>query len=151
MASNSEIGSVQRISLAVDHAAGLEIVDEAQAVAGSGLKGDRHCGAPARQISIQSRTELKEASQKLGRDIDPDLTRRNITIDKGDLPRNRGQRLFIGEVELEVFADAAPCELMTTLIGEGARPALTRLAGIHCKIISDGQIYLGDKLMLSEA
>lgn len=147
-ASPSVIGSVDRISVAKQNGEDLAMTTEVNAVTGLGLVGDRHSGNAARQVSIQSRSELAEASERLGRPIDVDLTRRNITIDSGDLPRTRGQRLRVGDVELEVFSDAPPCALMTELIGKGARPALKRLAGIHCRVIVGGDIQLGDALVL---
>ena len=144
------VGSVERISLAPDNGAELVVVDEAEAITGIGLVGDRHAGNAARQVSIQSQTELAQASERLGRTIDVDLTRRNITLDSGELPRIRGQRLIIGSVELEVFSDAPPCALMTELIGKGARPALKKLAGIHCRVIVGGEIHIGDDMELVE-
>ncbi|MGH1490338.1 MAG: metalloregulator ArsR/SmtB family transcription factor [Acidimicrobiales bacterium] len=147
----SVIGSVDRISIAKESGAELLVVDEVEAVTGFGLLGDRHAGNPARQVSIQSKSELAAASQRLGREIHIDQTRRNITVDAGNLPRVRGQRLLIGDVELEVFSDAPPCALMTELIGKGARPALKKLAGIHCRVIVGGTIQHDDDLTLVDA
>ncbi len=142
------IGSVERISFAGEKRAPLTIVDEIEVEVGTGIVGDRPGFNSSRQVSIQSRAELALASKRLGREIEPDQTRRNITIDAGDLPRERGQRLLLGTVELEVFSDAAPCNTMTELIGTGARPALRKLGGIHCRVIRPGTIRLGDDLHL---
>jgi len=145
---DQSIGTVERISIAGASGDPLLPLDDIEAITGVGLSGDRHCGNVARQVSIQSISELESASERLGRGILPDQTRRNITIDAGELPRTRGQRLLLGETELEVFSDAPPCKLMTQIIGRGARPALKRLAGIHCRVISGGTIRLGDNLVL---
>jgi MOSC domain-containing protein YiiM len=140
---------IDRISIASDHGAELTVLEYVEAVADSGLQGDRHFGNAARHVTIQSRQELGLASERLGRPIDPDLTRRNITVTAGLLPRTRGQRIVVGEAVLEVFADAAPCALMEELNGEGARTALKKLAGIHCKVITSGRIRTGDALLLT--
>ncbi len=66
----------------------------------------------------------------------------------GMLPRERGLRFTLGTSELEVFADAAPCELMETLNGPGARVAMKRLAGIHRKVITSGTIAVGDSVAI---
>lgn len=148
---HSLIGTVDRVTIATEAGVALTPVAEVEAITGVGLAGDRHAGNAARQVSIQSRTELDAASERLGREILTDQTRRNITIDAGALPRTRGQRLLLGEVELEVFSDAPPCALMTELIGKGARPALKKLAGIHCRVIHGGTIRVGDELALEKA
>ncbi len=147
-ATTDHIGSVDRISIATASRQPLIILDEIEAEPGLGLRGDRSGFNSARQVSIQSRTELASASKRLGRVIEPDQTRRNITIDAGELPRNRGQRLLLGTVELEVFSDAAPCAVMTEIIGTGARSALRKLAGIHCRVVRGGVIHVGDDLHL---
>jgi len=145
---HSLIGAVETISIAAESGQQLNVVDEIEAVTGVGLAEDRHAGNKARQVSIQSLSELQQASERIGREISADQTRRNITIDGGALPRTRGQRLFLGEAELEVFSDAPPCALMTEIIGKGARPALKKLAGIHCRVINGGTIRVGDELAL---
>jgi len=145
------IGSVERISYAAQSGDELIIADEIDVLIGTGIRGNRPGENSARQVSIQSRRELELASKRLGRSIHPDQTRRNITLDDGELPRVRGQRLLLGSVELEVFSDAPPCALMTKIIGPGARPALRKLGGIHCRVVKGGAIRLGDDLHLSGA
>jgi len=142
------IGTVERIAFAPASREPLITVDEIDVLIGTGLKGNRPGENSARQVSIQSRTELDLASKRLGRTIEPDQTRRNITLDAGELPRVRGQRLLLGTVELEVFSDAPPCATMTEIIGTGARPALRKLGGIHCRVITAGTIHVGDDLHL---
>ncbi len=142
------VGTVERVAIAPASREPLVILDDVEAEPGTGLAGDRPGHNWARQVSIQSRYELEQASKRLGRPIDPDQTRRNITLDVGELPRNRGQRLLVGTVELEVFSDAAPCATMTEIIGPGARPALRKLGGIHCRVVHGGTIHVGDDLHL---
>ncbi len=142
------VGSVERISICAASREPLIILDEVEAQPGIGLVGNRPGLNSARQVSIQSRHELDQASKRLGRAIHPDQTRRNITLDAGELPRNRGQRLLVGTVELEVFSDAAPCATMTEIIGTGARLALRKLGGIHCRVVQGGIIHVGDDLHL---
>ena len=144
----SLVGVIQGLSIASESRVPLTDVAEVEAITGVGLQGDRHAENAARQVSIQSIQELAAASERLGRKILPEQTRRNITLDSGALPRTRGQRLHLGDCELEVFSDAPPCALMTEIIGKGARPALKKLAGIHCRVINGGTIRVGDELIL---
>lgn len=108
---------IDRITIAADHLSPLVDLQNVIAVAAMGLDGDRHFGNPAQQ---------------------------NITVREGLLPRTRGLRISVGEVLLEVFADAAACNLMEELHGPGAKLALKRLAGIHCRVIEGGSIAVGD-------
>ena len=142
---------IDRIAIAGAHSAPLVEQRSVAAIAAAGLEGDRHFGNNARHVSIQSREELALASERLGRTIEPDLTRRNITLQAGLLPRKRGLRFAVGDAVLEVFADAAPCALMEELNGPGARVAMKRLAGIHCRIVTSGQISVGDLLVPVES
>lgn len=143
---SSDSWTIQQISTATNHSANLCNVDAVEAIAAKGLAGDRHFGNPARHVTIQSLEELNLAAERLGRPIQADLTRRNITVTEGLLPRTRGLRLAVGDVVLEVFADAAPCNLMEELSGPGAKAALKRLAGIHCKVVTGGVISRGESI-----
>ena len=40
--------------------------------------------------------------------------------------------------------DAAPCTLMEELFGAGAQESLRGRAGVACRVISGGEIALGD-------
>ena len=77
-------------------------------------------------------------------------TRRNITISHGAIPTRPGERMSIGDVELEVVRIAAPCKLLDDVIGDGARHALRRRAGTVFRIISGGTIATGDEVGLPD-
>lgn len=115
---------------------------------GAGIVGDRYHGSRHRQVSVQSQSELAEAETAFGRPIDPLLTRRNITISHGAVPRTPGHRWRVGTVELEVVRDAAPCKMLDMEIGDGARTAMRRRAGVICRVIDGGTITLGDAVEL---
>jgi len=66
----------------------------------------------------------------------PGGTRRNITISHGDVLTTPGERLRIGDVDLEVVRVAAPCKLLDDVIGSGAHTALRRRAGSVCRALS---------------
>ena len=123
-------------------------VEAVEAEAGKGLVGDRYHGSRHRQVTIQSRTALDQAAQKLGYEFDSGATRRNITVDAGDIPTAPGTRLRIGEVELEVVRVAAPCRLMEEAVGPGATAALRGRAGSACRVLTSGTIRIGDPVEL---
>lgn len=127
----------------------IEILD------GHGITGDRYENARHRQVTVQTLEEIAVAEEKVGRDLDAVLTRRNITVDTGSLDRTPGSRIRIGSddngwVELEVVRDAAPCKLLEDTLGRDAKLALSKKAGVVYRTISGGTIKLGDGLEVVE-
>lgn len=122
----------------------VRAVDSVTAEAGTGLVGDRYHGAKHRHVTIQSKEFLDRAATDLGYDFDPGATRRNITVDAGEIPTQPGSRLQIGDVVLEVVRVAAPCRLLDDSVGPGAAAALRRRAGSVCRLLTSGTIHVGD-------
>ena len=113
-----------------------------------GIVGDRYHGARHRQVSVQSLESLAEAAAAFGSDIPPALTRRNVTISSGEVPRTPGALIRIGPVLLEVVRVAAPCKLLDDTIGRGAQDALRRRAGSVCRVLDGGRVSVGDHVEL---
>jgi MOSC domain-containing protein YiiM len=119
-------------------------LNEIVAVKGKGVEGDRYFGT-TRQMTIVSTGELSSAAGELGIDaISDGATRRNITVVADELPRQHGAEIHIGEVTLEIWRDCAPCELMETTVGPGAKTALKGRSGISTTVTKGGTIRLGD-------
>lgn len=111
---------------------------------GKGLVGDRYHGSRHRHVTIQSQELLDRAADDVGYGFDRGSTRRNLTVDAGEIPTQPGARLSIGEVELEVVRVAAPFRLLDDGIGQGAAAALRRRAGSVCRVLTSGTIRVGD-------
>ncbi|HTI74514.1 MAG TPA: MOSC domain-containing protein [Mycobacterium sp.] len=127
----------------------MRAVDSVVAEAGTGLIGDRYHGSRHRHVTIQSQELLDRAADELGLGFDPGATRRNLTVDIGEIPTRPGTRLAIGEVELEVVRVAAPCRLLDDGIARGAAAALRRRAGSVCRVLTSGTIRVGDTVLVS--
>jgi MOSC domain-containing protein YiiM len=125
-------------------------LDTVVAEAGTGLVGDRYHGTKHRHVTMQSQEMLDAAAAELGRAFDPALTRRNLTVDTGEIPTKPGTRLMIGEVLLEVVRVSAPCRLLDDWIGPGAARALHRRAGSTFRLLSSGTIRVGDAVQILE-
>ena len=139
---------VAAIHLAPGSRLPMRATDAVAAEAGKGLVGDRYHGSRHRQVTIQSREALEVAAEKLGYPFDSGATRRNITVDSGDIPTTPGARIRIGQVELEVVRVAAPCRLMEDSVGPGATAALRGRAGSACRVLTSGTIRVGDPVEL---
>ncbi len=128
----------------------LKAVQRVIAEAGKGLVGDRYHGTRHRHVSVQSAEELGEAAEARGRPVPPEGTRRNVTISHGRVPSSPGSRITIGGVELEVVRIAAPCRLLDDNLGPGGAAALRRRAGSICRVLTGGEIAVGDPVDLSD-
>ena len=124
-------------------------VDAVVAEARKGLVGDRYHGSRHRQVTLQSQESLDHAAEDLGHGFDAHATRRNITVDTGDIPATPGTRIQIGEAEFEVVRDAAPCRLLDDWIGPGAMKALRGRSGSALRVLSTGTIRVGDSVKIT--
>ncbi len=124
-------------------------VPRVEAEAGRGLVGDRYHGSRHRHVTIQSALDLQAGAADLGRPIDPGLTRRNLTISGGRIPTRPGERLSIGDVQLEVVRIAAPCRLLDDGLGPGAARALHNRGGTVFRLLTSGTISVGDEVDLA--
>lgn len=127
----------------------MRALERVEVEAGKGLVGDRYHGTRHRHVTIQSLEELAEAERRHAGPIDPGLTRRNITLSCGAIPRKPGHRWSIGAIDLEVVRDAAPCKLLEDTLGRDARLALSRRAGVVCRVLGSGELRIGDRARLT--
>jgi MOSC domain-containing protein YiiM len=127
----------------------MRAVGRAEVEAGRGIAGDRYHGTKHRHVTVQSASALREAAEVFGSDVPAELTRRNLTIDDGAVPRDPGARIRVGSVLLEVVRVAAPCKLLDDTIGRGAQEALRRRAGSVCRVLTGGTIAVGDQVDLA--
>ncbi len=122
----------------------MRAVERATVEAGRGIVGDRYHGTKHRHVTVQSAEALRVATEIFGAEVRPELTRRNLTVDEGDVPTAPGSLIRIGDVLLEVVRVAAPCKLLDDTIGRGAQEALRRRAGSVCRVLGGGEIAVGD-------
>ena len=117
----------------------MEEIAEVRAVENSGLEGCAHARAdsPRQVLLVDSETlELME--------LQPGTIRENITtrgINVNGLPA--GQRLRIGDAELEVSVPCTPCDLLEK-VRPGLRRELRGRRGMLCRVIAGGMIRRGD-------
>ncbi|MCW2815572.1 MAG: sulfurase [Nocardioides sp.] len=114
-----------------------------------GIVGDRYHGSKHRQVSVQSLDALAEAAEIYGADVPARLTRRNLTVDHGVVPRDPGSLIRVGPVLLEVVRVAAPCKLLDDEIGPGAHHAMRHRGGSICRVLEGGWVEVGDPVDLA--
>ncbi len=126
---------------------------EARAVPGKGLEGDRYFHAtgyysdkpgPDRELTL---IEM-EAIEALERDYDARMeagdTRRNVVTRGVPLNHLVGRDFRVGEVQLRGLRLCEPCAHMAQLAHEKALPGLVHRGGLRAQIVKGGMIRVGD-------
>jgi MOSC domain-containing protein YiiM len=129
----------------------MRFVDAVDVETGKGIVGDRYHGSRHRQVTVQSQGDLDAATEIHGSPVRPEMTRRNLTISEGPVPRNPGDLIRVGPVLLEVVRVAAPCKLLDDIIGPGGQEALRRRGGSCCRVLEGGRITLGDPVLVESS
>ena len=127
----------------------MRAVDAVKVETQAGIVGDRYHGSRHRQVSVQSLDALAAAEAAYDAPVPAHLTRRNVTISHGEVPRDPGSLIRLGPVLLEVVRVAAPCKLLDDTIGRGAQEALRRRGGSICRVLEGGHLAVGDPVELS--
>ena len=135
------IARAPELGAPLEELAGVSISLEA------GLDGDARGSKHLRQVTVLFREGWEDACRDLGDDL-PWVTRRaNLYVANLDRPREAGGVLCIGNVELEVTKETAPCHLMERA-RQGLRLALTPdwRGGVCCRVLRGGTIKVGDSV-----
>jgi len=152
-------GAVEGLFVAPDSGEPMQAVDDVDAVAGRGLRGDRYFrdqGLYDRREDLPDGTDVTlielEALEAARRDEDtalqPRQTRRNILT--RDVPLNHlADREFrVGEAILVGAHLCEPCSYMESLADtEGAMDALVHRGGLNANVIESGTISAADPIV----
>jgi hypothetical protein len=156
-------GTVERIHVAPDSGEPMEAVDEVDAVAGRGLRGDRYYDAGASDASTGSGSSGEaadgseitfiesEALEAVAREADvrlePGAHRRNVTT--RDVPLNHlvGERFTVGGAVCEGVELCEPCGYLQSLVDEeDLVGALVHRGGLTARILDSGRVAVGDEV-----
>jgi MOSC domain-containing protein YiiM len=138
-------GRVEAIHIAPESAEETEPTDEAEAVAGEGVRGDRHFGKDKADITLIE-TEALDAAREEGVDLDDGEHRRNLTTSDAALNHLVGERFRVGDVVCEGTALCEPCSHLESLTEEGAISTLVHRGGLEADVIESGEIAVGDEI-----
>jgi MOSC domain-containing protein YiiM len=137
--------SVEAIHLGPEEAGALAPVEQATALAGKGLLGDRHFregGAkPGQALTLVEAEEVEDAGLAAG------ATRRQLTTRGVRLNELVGKRFRVGEVECYGVELCEPCLHLQSITRPGLIKDMAHRAGINADILSDGTIRIGDAVV----
>jgi len=123
----------------------MEELQEARAVEDVGLQGCAHARPQGKRQVLLMDQETLDAFE-----LTPGIVRENVTtrgLDVNGLAI--GQKLHIGEVELQVSAVCDPCEQIEAL-RPGLQAAMQGRRGMLCKVVRGGLLKSGDEIVVIE-
>lgn len=149
-------GGLRAIYIAPEVGAAVQSLASVEAVAGSGLRGDRNFVSGAGGAVVASGVGVTlialEDVQAINRDynipITPEQTRRNLLTEGVPLNMLVGQRFRVGEVILEGVELCEPCNGLAQGSGYGAPliSAMLHRGGLRADIVRGGVICAGDRI-----
>ena len=148
MANLPRAGRVEWIGLRPKRDVPMQVVEQAQAVTGKGLVGDRYAsGSGNRGITLIQAEHLPAIASLSGHaQVSPALLRRNLVVSGLPLVALKGRRFRIGEVLLEGVADCDPCSRMEDALGAGGYNAMRGHGGLCARILEGGLLRVGDEV-----
>ena len=124
----------------------MDQVECVRVVAGKGLEGNANQGGK-RQITLLSKEAWELAVGELGVDLDPARRRANLLVGGLDLKASAGRILEIGSIQIQVYGETRPCELMDRE-HEGLQAVLRPewRGGVFGEPLDSGSIRVGDPI-----
>jgi MOSC domain-containing protein YiiM len=150
-------GRLEGIYLAEKKCAVLQRVEEAQAVAGSGLAGDRYCrqqgtfskaGSPDREMTLIEIEALDGLAQENEIKLEPGQARRNLVTRGVPLNHLVGKEFRVGDVVLRGIRLCEPCGHLEELTIKGVKDGLRHRGGLRAQIVRAGILKTGDLIRL---
>ena len=147
-------GVVREIYLTAEGGAPMEQVDEAQAVAGRGLEGDRYAerkgywtNVDECQVTLIEEEGLDEIRASTEVQVSNGEHRRNIITRGVRLLELVGTRFKVGEAIFEFDRPRPPCRYIQSRSEHGMTKALGRnRGGICARVVQSGPIRAGDAI-----
>lgn len=153
------LGTVEAIHLADLVGGPMRSVERARAIEGVGLEGDRYAEGTGRysgdakddrQVTLIEAEQIEGLALRAAIELAPGETRRNVTTRGIRLNGLVGRRFRIGSVECEGTRLCEPCQYLTDLLGKPVLEPLVHRAGLRARILTGGEIALGDAVVAED-
>jgi hypothetical protein len=141
------VGLVEALVLAPVAEAPAVVVDEAVAIEGRGLEGDRYADGTGTFASGRAGSALTLIDAAVLDAFDGDLDhRRNVVVRGTDLNALVGHEFTLGEARCRGRRLCQPCAHLDRLNGGGVLRPLVHRGGLRADVIRAGTIRVGDRL-----
>lgn len=153
-------GKLVGICITPQGGAAMQPLDEAEAIAGKGLVGDRYAScrgsfqtgdtvAPEQELTLIEAEALEGASAEYDLVIAHADTRRNLLTRGVALNHLVGCEFRVGQVLLAGIELCEPCSHLEKLTCEGIRESLVHRGGLRARILEGGRLSLDDPVTLA--
>ena len=151
-------GSVHSIHITAVASEPTVAVEEARAVEGKGLEGDRYfSGSGAwsstpgsgRQVTLIELETIEALERDYKLKIEAGQARRNIVTRGVALNHLVGREFSVGDVRLRGMRLNEPCNHLASLTDEKVKQGLIHRGGLRADIVSGGVIRVGDQIRVA--
>jgi MOSC domain-containing protein YiiM len=155
----TEPGTLVAIHLADREAGPMRAVEAVLATAGVGLAGDRYARPAApheddgevREVTLVEEEQIAWLASETGIELEPGATRRNLTTRGIRLNELVGRTFRVGAVRIEGVELCEPCAHMQEMIGRPVLRPLVHRAGLRARLLDDGELHVGDPIVIDPA
>lgn len=129
----------------------MQEIEEAQITQTEGVLGDSRGKFTNRQITVLSLQQWREACEDVNIALPWTFRRANILISGNKFSKHDVSKIItIGDIKLQITEETEPCNRMDAQY-HGLTKALKPnwRAGVCCKVLTGGQVRLGDKAELA--
>jgi MOSC domain-containing protein YiiM len=146
-------GLVEAIFLNPEHGELPAPVDRVRARAGRGLEGNRYywedgTAPPGCALTLIASEAVEAVASEGEISVEPAATRRNVLTRGIDVNELAGKRFRIGDVECEGVELCEPCAHLESMTQPGMIKAFVHRGGLNADILSDGEISVGDAVVV---
>jgi MOSC domain-containing protein YiiM len=149
-------GVVERIYLAAEAGAEPRLVDEAVAVAGRGLEGDRYFAGggtffeerkQGQDLTLIEAEAIEALASEEGIALSPGEARRNVVTRGIALNDLVGRRFRVGGAECVGRRLCDPCSHLERLTAPGVLKGLVNRGGLRADVLAGGAIAVGAEVL----
>ena len=153
-------GTLEAIHLADREGGPMRAVDAVEAVAGVGLTGDRYAipideqdpsDDEVREVTLVEAEQIEWLAGETGIRLSPGSTRRNLTTRGVRLNDLVGRTFRVGSVRIQGVELCEPCAHMQELVGQPVLRPLVHRAGLRARLLTDGELRVGDPIEVDPA
>lgn len=146
-------GVLVDIFVAGEAGATMGRLEQAEAIAGVGLVGDRYAAGrghwkltDACQVTLVTEDDLRKAERRSNLSFSAGQHRRNLVVRGIPLDAFRRRQLRIGDALFAFQRLRPPCGYLERLVGAGAGKALGKGAGVCLAVVVGGMVRVGDEV-----